>query len=357
MCADGSARAVHRAVARSTGRGSASAHRRPVRHGDRVDAVEALLARTGRIARRRDLLAAGVTRRSLQRRVRRGELRQLTPHLYTDVAKPSPDETLRAAAVALDAVVSHTSAALLWGLELATTPEQPTVTVARDQPRGSRRRRRPQGDVVARDWQHAQRRRVTTPARRCWTCAGAPAGRSRGGGDSALRRGLCAVGPADGAVRAAGWSRRVARRPGAGARRRPCGSVLESLLRVLAARPRDARTPTQLAVRGRGGALIGRWTSPGRRRSGRRGGRLRLPRRPSAPPRRPSPQQRARARRWRLLRFSWEDVVQHPSASSRSSGLRCAEPTWTAPAEDADPAAQRRDRGARRVRSIAGRRG
>lgn len=90
-----------------------------------------LLARQGGIARVRDVRRAGLSRRRLHRAVEQGRLRRLTPHLVTDVAQPAPDEQLRAAAVGLEGTVSHTSAALLWGIELATTPRERHVTVAR----------------------------------------------------------------------------------------------------------------------------------------------------------------------------------------------------------------------------------
>jgi hypothetical protein len=104
-----------------------------------VDAVEELLARQGGIARRRDVLRAGLSRRRLARLVREGRLRLLTPHLVTNVDQPTPDEPLRSLAVGLDATVSHEDAALLWGMELASTPEKRTVTIGRNRSRTSGR--------------------------------------------------------------------------------------------------------------------------------------------------------------------------------------------------------------------------
>ncbi|MBC7374010.1 MAG: type IV toxin-antitoxin system AbiEi family antitoxin domain-containing protein [Frankiales bacterium] len=75
-----------------------------------MDAIKELLDRQGGIARRRDLLAAGLSRRQLARRVERGELRALTPQLFTDRQEPTADEPLRAVAINLNAVVGHTSA-------------------------------------------------------------------------------------------------------------------------------------------------------------------------------------------------------------------------------------------------------
>jgi hypothetical protein len=299
-----------------------------------VDAVEQVLARGGRLARRRDLLAAGLTRRELQRRVRRGELRPLTPHLFTDVAQPSPDETLRAAAVALDAVVSHTSAALLWGLELVVTPAQSTVTVARDRSRatlaGVRVRR---SDLADDDWQRRDGVRVTTVLRTAVDlCRVLPLAEAVAAADSALRRGLLTVADLRAALCAlpAGRGRVLVSRVVALVDPR-CGSVLESLLRVLL-HLHGVRAPhTQLPVRARSGGLIGRvdfaWPDVGlvveadgfafhadRRRyrdDRRRGNALVLA-------------------GWRVLRFTWEDVVQHPEhvvACVRAA--LDADPGWT----------------------------
>jgi hypothetical protein len=280
-----------------------------------MDAVEDLLARTGRIARRRDLLAAGLTRRALLRRVRRGQLRQLTPHLYTDVAEPSPDEGLRVAAAALDAVVSDTSAALLWGLELATTPSQPTVTVARDHSRASRsgvvvRRRQ----LAAGDWQVRSGVRVTTVLRTVLDlCRTLPLAEAVAAADSALRRGLSLQALRTALCRLpAGRGRALVARVLALVDVR-CGSVLESLLRVLL-HVHGVRAPqSQLAVRGRGGALVGRvdFAWPDVRLVVEADGfAFHADRRRYRDDRRRS--NALVLAGWRLLRFSWEDVVQQP---------------------------------------------
>ena len=203
-----------------------------------VDAVEELLARQGRVARRRDLLRAGVSRRELHRRVERHELRPLTPHLFTDVAQPSPDEDLRAAAAGLDAVISHTSAALLWGLELVATPVERTVTVARNRSRavrnGVRVHRSDLGEdeSVPRDGL-----RVTTAVRTVLDLARTlPFGEAVAVGDSALRAGVLTLHElqTELAALSAGRGReRVARVVALLDPR--SGSVLESLLRVLLA--------------------------------------------------------------------------------------------------------------------------
>ena len=281
-----------------------------------MDAVEEVLARTGRIARRRDLLAAGLSRRALERRVRTGELRPLTPHLFTDVAEPPPDEGLRAAAVALDAVVSHTSAALLWGLELAATPERPTVTVGRDRSRAAAAgvvvRRT---DLAAGDWLRRDGVRLTTVLRTVLDlCRTLPLPEAVACADSALRHGrlqvaelrraLCALPAGRGRARVARVVALVDPR---------CGSVLESLLRVLL-HVHGVRAPrTQVTVRARDGRIVGRvdfaWPDVGLVVEAD-GFAFHADRRAYRDDR-----HRSNALvldGWRVLRFSWEDVLQHP---------------------------------------------
>ena len=281
-----------------------------------MDPVEDLLVRSGSIARRRDLLAAGLTRRALQRRVRLGELRRLTPHLYTDVAEPSPDEGLRAAAVALDAVVSHTSAALLWGLELVSTPVEPTVLVRRDRSRATydgvvvRR-----SDVDAGEWRRRDGVRVTTVVRTLLDlCRSLPLGEAVATVDSALRQRSASLKDLRAALCAlpAGRGRSLVARVLALVDVR-CGSVLESLLRVLL-HVHGVRAPrTQVLVRARDGSAIGRvdFAWPDVRLVVEADGfAFHADRRRYRDDRRRS--NALVLAGWRLLRFSWEDVVQHP---------------------------------------------
>lgn len=218
-----------------------------------VDEVEQLLARQGGIARRRDVLKAGLSRRRLARMVRDGRLRLLTPHLVTNVATPAPDEPLTAAAIGLDATISHGSAALLWGMELVTTPDRRSVTVGRNRSRLTRQGVRPPGR-----------------------------GRQR------IARVMRLVDP-------------------------ECGSVLESLCRVLLVQAGLGPEESQLVIRSARGRVIGRvdfaWPSArlvvevdgfafhadraSYRNDRRRTNGLVLA-------------------GWRVLRFSWEDVVHHP---------------------------------------------
>lgn len=281
-----------------------------------MEEAELVLARQGGIARRRDLLRAGLTRRRLARLVREGRLRPLTPHLFTNVAQPSVDEPLRASAVALQATVSHESAALRWGMELASTPDRDTVTVPRNRSRVSRRgcaiyrSELTADDRVERDgvW-------LTTALRTVMDlCRSLPEHEAVAAVDSALRRGLitveeltaalCTYPPGVGRTRIARVLRLVDPLS---------GSVLESLCRVLLHGAGLTPEQTQLVVRTCAGRWIGRvdfaWPAAGLivetdgfafhadraayRNDRRRGNALVLA-------------------GWRVLRFSWEDVVHHP---------------------------------------------
>jgi very-short-patch-repair endonuclease len=300
-----------------------------------VDAVEELLARSGRVVRRRDLLRAGLSRRELARRVARGELRPLTPHLFTDVAQPVPDEDLRAAAIALDAVVSGTSAALLWGLELARTPEELVVTVARDHSRAARTgvdvRRT---DLRDGDWVRRDGVRVTTVLRTVLDlCRCLPLAEAVAVTDSALRRGTVTLSALRGALCAlpVGKGRRAVARVLALADP-ACGSVLESLLRVLLHERGLPAPRTQVVVRSRAGATIGRvdfaWPDVGLLVEAD-GFAFHADRRRYRNDRR-----RANAlvlAGWRLLRFSWEDVLHDPDAVVECvRAALAAAPGWTA---------------------------
>lgn len=280
-----------------------------------MDAVESLLVRQGRVVRRRELLRAGLTRRELHRRVERGELRPLTPDLFTDVAEPVPDEQLRAAVVGLAAVVSHSSAALLWGLELTSTPTEPTVTVARDRSRAVRDGVRvARADLRTDEWVDRDGVRVTTVVRTVLDlCRSLTFREAVATGDSALRKGLVRLEHLQAALRAlpAGRGRERVARVVASLDPRS-GSVLESLLRALLAQ-HGLHPQTQVEVMARTAGRIGRvdfaWVDlrlvietdgfafhADRRRyreDRRRGNALVLA-------------------GWRVLRFSWEDVVSYP---------------------------------------------
>ena len=281
-----------------------------------MEEVAQLLERQGGIARRRDVLRAGLSRRQLARLLRQGRLRPLTPHLLTNVDQPVADEALRALAVGLEATVSHESAALQWGMELARTPEQLSVTVARNRSRAARKGCAVhRSDLPADDRVEKAGVWLTTALRTVLDlCRSLPLHEAVAVSDSALRRGLVTVEELTAALRDLP--------PGVGRARvakalrlidPQSGSVLESLCRVLLHSAGLAPEATQHVVRTAAGHWIGRvdfaWPSARLivetdgfafhadratyRKDRRRGNALVLA-------------------GWRVLRFSWEDVVHQP---------------------------------------------
>jgi very-short-patch-repair endonuclease len=279
-----------------------------------MTAVEELLTRQGGMARRRQLRKAGMSRRQLAAAVSAGRLRFVTPDLYV-TADPRPDELLRAAVLRLDAVVSHHSAALLWGIELVETPEAPHVTVGRNrggaEHHGVRVHRR---DSCPDDRVVIDGVPVTTVLRTLLDlCRLLPLAEAVASVDSALRQRLTTVEELTAALcdLPAGRGRqRVARvlelmDP-------ESGSVLESVCRVLMLEHGLATPETQLVIR-QAGRIVGRvdFAWPGSRlvvetdgfafhsdrkdyrRDRRRGNALALA-------------------GWTVLRFSWEDVMHEP---------------------------------------------
>lgn len=280
------------------------------------DEVVQLLARQGGMARGRDVLRAGLSRRQLARLVRQGQLRLLTPRLVCNVEQPRPDEALVAAAVALKATVSHEHAALMWGMELVADVAKLTVTVGRDRSRATHTETTVRRADLAAD-ERVQRDGVwVTGAVRTLLdlCRTLPLNEAVAVADSALRRRLVTVQELAAAL---------CRLPAGVGRQRVArvlalldpksGSVLESLARVLLTEAGLGPEETQLVVRTSAGRWIGRvdfaWPSArlvvevdgfafhadrtAYRADRRRGNALVLA-------------------GWRLLRFSWEDVVHHP---------------------------------------------
>lgn len=281
-----------------------------------MEEVEQLLARQGGIARRRDVLKAGVSRRQLARMVDEGRLRLLTPHLVTNVAEPAPGETLVADVVALDATVSHGSAALLWGMELVTTPEKRSVTVGRDRCRLTRvgvtihRRDLGPDERVSRDgvWVTSALRTVLD------LCRSLPLAEAVAVTDSALRHDLVTVEELTAALveLPAGRGRpRLARAlrlvdPAS-------GSVLESLCRVLLVQAGIGPEESQLVIRSVRGRVLGRvdFAWPSARLVVETDGFAFHADRTSYRNDRRRTNDLVLAG-WRVLRFSWEDVVHHP---------------------------------------------
>ena len=281
-----------------------------------MEEVTALLARQGGIARQRDVRRAGMSRRCLRRLLREGRLRALTPHLVTNVAAPAADEQLRAAAIGLAATISHEDAALMWGIELATTPDRRHVTVGRNRSGLQHPHTKVHRVDLSID-DRAQRDGVwVTVALRTLIdlCRTLPIAEAVVAVDSALRQNRVSVEELTGALRdlPAGRGRdRVARAlllidPAS-------GSVLETLCRVLLHQAGLAPDETQLVVRDSKGRWIGRvdfaWPDQllvveadgfafhadreSYRTDRRRGNALVL-------------------EGWKVLRFSWEDVVDRP---------------------------------------------
>ena len=276
----------------------------------------ALLRCQGGVARRQDLRAAGLSRRGLQRLLVSGELRAVSGDVVSAWVEPTTDEAVRAATVGLRGTASHTSAARAWGIELLQPGETAEVTVGRDRSRAAwpstvlHRRDLPADDVVERDGL-----RLTTPLRTVLDLARSlPLEQAVAAADSALRQGLVTLEELLAAVRAlppALGSSRVLRvvdlvDPGS-------GSVLESVCRVLFALAGLSTVQTQHPVRGSDGRLIGRvdFAWPEQRlvveadgfafhadRRRYRGDRRRTNALVLAG--------------WRVLRFSWEDVLHDP---------------------------------------------
>ncbi len=278
--------------------------------------VLALLRRQGGLARRHDLVAAGLGRRALERAVAAGTLRLLSGGVVSARVDVPPDEAARAAVVGLCGTASHRTAALLWGIELVTPASAQDATVRRDRSRASwvgvvvHRSDLPDEDVHLRDALP-----LTSPLRTVLDlCRCLPLEEAVAAADSALRQGLVGV---DELVRAA-----QALPPARGRSRvtrvvalvdPACGSVLESLCRVLLVLSGLAPPTTQLQVRNRCGLLVGRvdFAWPDVRLVVEVDGyAFHADRRTYRADRR-----RTNAlvlEGWRVLRFSWEDVRHEP---------------------------------------------
>ena len=213
-------------------------------------------------------------------------------------------------------VVSHESAAEAWGIELVTPAPQPTITVPRSYARvpvkGTRVYRR---DLTTEEVAEHEGLRLTTPLRTVLDLGRSlPLGEAVAAGDSALRLDL---------VRLDVLHRTVQRLPpGRGSTRLrravalldpAAGSVLESLLRVVFAEAGLPAPETQYRVCDRHGDFIARvdfcWPEvrliveadgfafhsnrDAYRIDRERGNALEL-------------------LGWRVLRFTWEDVVGRP---------------------------------------------
>jgi hypothetical protein len=220
-------------------------------------------------------------------------------------------------------------------MELATTPVGLTVTVERNRSRVVRAEARVhRQDLSADDRVHRDGLELTTPLRTVLDlCRSLPLPEAVAVADSALRRGLVTVEELAGAARAL---------PPAVGRGRVAavvrlvdpwsGSVLESLFRVLLHLAGLPAPETQLGVRGPRGRWIGRvdFAWPSARLVVETDGYAFHADRSSY---------RADRRRsnalvlagWRVLRFSWEDVVSAPDEVV--AAVRAALALVTPPAE------------------------
>ena len=279
--------------------------------------VVALLQRQGGLARRRDLLRCGLTRWRLDALVDAGALRVVRGDVLSAVVDAADDEVVRAAVVGLDGVASHSTAARVWGIDLLHDDPGCHVTVARGRSRAAwpdvtvHRRR-----LAVEETRVVGGLRVTSPLRSVLdlslTQPLAPAAVST---DSALRAGLVSrwalrhacVGLAAGQDRS-----RVARVVRVVDPR--SGSVLESVCRVLFVEAGLPAPVSQFEVRGPDGRLLGRvdFAWPAHRLVVETDGYASHADRS---------RYRADRRRtnalvlegWRVLRFSWEDVVHDPA--------------------------------------------
>jgi very-short-patch-repair endonuclease len=275
----------------------------------------ALLQRQGGLARRRDLVRCGVTRWRLDVLVDAGALRVVHRDVLSARRDVPDDEAVRAAVVGLDGVASHSTAARVWGIELLESAGC-EVTVGRDRSRAvwpgvDIHRRRLAGEDV----RVVGGLRVTAPVRTVVDlCLTLPLTAAVASTDAAVRAGVVALAdPRRACLRLlSGQERsRVARVLRLVDPR--SGSVLESVCRVLFAEAELPAPLTQFEVRRLDGRLLGRvdfaWLEHRlvvetdgfafhadrvRYRTDRRRTNALL------------------LDGWRVLRFSWEDVVHSP---------------------------------------------
>lgn len=296
--------------------------------------VDQLLARQQGMATRQQLRAAGLTRRSLERAVAGGVLRRERAGLDASGDRPvrglhllsggRPDlgylAEVRAVLLTLGGQVtaSRRTAAVLWGFDLFVEPAGVEVDVVPSRSRADRpgvdaRRRRPD-DVRQLVVRGTAPVRVTSPLQTVLDCA-AVRPLAEVVADTALRSRLVRWEELQTAaafrqgVASAEPVRRVLRVTDP-----RCGSVLESLLRVLLAEHGILVPRTQYVVRTANGRFVGRvdfcWPeqrliveADGRRWHDPEDARDRDRRRSNAYAR----------LGWAVLRFTWAEVVHEPA--------------------------------------------
>ena len=285
----------------------------------------AALEQLGGYATRQALMVAGVPRRALSAALRDRRVVRIRRGVYGH-GLPGGVDGLRSAAIGLRAVVSHDSAAVLWGMELAHEPRL-VVTVPRNRSRATA----PGVRVRRADLQETQVRhglRVTTPLRTVLDCASdLEVAEAVAVADSALRRGLVTLPELrSAAARVRGRHAARCRRVAALADPRS-GSVLESLLRVLLTLAGLPPDESQFVVTDSSGGFVARVDFVYRRArlvveaDGFEFHRQRADYR--------SDRRKANAfcrADWSLLRFSWEDVVLEPDYVVQAVRAELAKP-------------------------------
>lgn len=259
------------------------------------------------------LTAAGLSRHQARRALRRLGAMRLARGLYRVPGHQSDEQAVRDAVGRVGGVLSHVSAALWWGFDCVSDPGCPQVTVGRHRSRV----RTPvfRREIAADDVTRHRGLRVTTPLRTVLDCARIlPLAEAVCIADSALRVGAITLDE----LRAA--AARSSRGPGAGRIRRVAeladdrsGSVLESLLRVLLSVNGLVPPYVQHVVRDRQGRRVKRvdFAWPAESLIVEADGYEFHSSRTSYRDDRRCGNAYTRAG-WRFLRFSWEDVVDHP---------------------------------------------
>ncbi len=267
----------------------------------------------GGLVPRRELLAAGAAASTIDRARHAGVLVRLHAGLYR-LRAPSDVAALAGAALRLRGTASHAAAAVLHGFE-TVGPASPTVTLPRN-----RRYRGLDAICIFRrtlsvdDWTIVHGVRITTPLRTVLDCCrDLPLRDAVVIADSALRAGAVTAGELRSAASSA-TGRRSARLRRAVALVDPrSGSVLESLLRVLLIENGLVPDVTQAVICDSAGVVIARVDflfrlarliveADGFEFHAKRADWRRDLRRANA----------YEALGYRLLRFSWDDVLHDP---------------------------------------------
>ncbi len=269
----------------------------------------AALEQAGGFATRRELVRTGVSKGPLADAVKAGRILRLRRGVY-GLGLVEGTDAVAAAALSLRGAVSHDSAAVIWGLEMVHRPGQ-HITVPRNRSRATFDGvHRADLDVV--EIRHGVR--VTTPARTVVGCARVLP--LRGAVvliDSALRAGLVTCDELAEETRRVRGNNTPKVRRAVGMADPRCGSVLESMLRVLLVQAGLPPDESQLVIRDQRRRFVARvdFAYPKvrlivevdgfefhRERSDYRADRRKA---------------NAFSReRWWLLRFTWEDVVMYP---------------------------------------------